>query len=196
MEDNDDDYFSDDGLDLLPPGTLLQLEKDAIARRTQQQTLHVTSGARNDTPLLQNDFVNQSVYGGNTLDLPQCLQPKLTGECGNLEMGELDAEVLDGDDQSVFALEQQPLTGTGANESHLQPYYLSEDIQQDVSRSALGHAAAGNRKRPTLPDPERMEVEEEHDVEPEFDDGAFHGLPNGMEELATRIEEVRVVLFA
>ena len=110
-------------------------------------------------------------------------------------MGELDAEVLDGDDQSVVALEQQPLTVTGASESHLQQYDPSEDIRQDANPSAFGQA--GNRKRQTLPDTERMEVEEEHDVEPEFGDSPFHGFPNnGMEELAARIEEVRVVLFA
>ena len=45
MEASDDDYFADDGLDNLPPDTLLELEQDAIARAATERAV---SNSRNN----------------------------------------------------------------------------------------------------------------------------------------------------
>lgn len=83
MEDNDDDYFSDDGFESLPPGTLLQLEQNAY-RATQAQ--RAPSPPRAVTPNVQTNDASLK---------PPRLHTGLTSEYGALDVGELDAAVLD-----------------------------------------------------------------------------------------------------
>lgn len=84
MEDNEDDYFSDDGFESLPPGTLLQLEQNAY-RATQAQ--RAPSAPRIVTP---NVSTNDA-----SVKPPPRLHTGLTSEYGALDVGELDAAVLD-----------------------------------------------------------------------------------------------------
>lgn len=84
MEDNDDDYFSDDGFESLPPGTLLQLEQNAY-RATQAQ--RAPSAPRIVTPNVQTN--------DTSVKPPPRLHTGLTSEYGALDVGELDAAVLD-----------------------------------------------------------------------------------------------------
>lgn len=171
MDENDDDYFDDDGLELLPQDTLLQLEQDAIARgEAHQQLPHGVSNAS----LLQGNRV-QSIYEGSTLGLPRQVQIE-SHEYGDLEA----AEVLDGDDQSAIALEQlATFTEPSLRYNH------TEDVHHRDGESMLRRATDNERR--ALADVDRMEVEEKG-----FDD-PFHGSSRKMEELASHVEQVSAV---
>ena len=188
MENNGDEYFSDDGFDFLPPSTLLQLEQDAIARRTAQQIAQ----SEKSNLATRNGATRQSAYGGgtSTLKLPQHLHTEFTGEYGALDVGELDAEVLDGDDQSVVALEEAP--PAFASRTVFQQYHTLGHIQRDDSHSAVPPNSAEQRGHG---DADRMEIEDEDNSRLTADRGALHpglhGSNEQMQGLATRIEEVR-----
>lgn len=183
MDDNDDDYFSDDGFDSLPPGTLLKLEQDAIARRAAQQPASEASNvARNpNVPSRQRDVAGQSVYGNPTLTLPSHLHTGLTSEYGTLEVGEPDAEVLDGDDQSVIALDQRP--AAFADRPPAQQYHPTEGIQFDRNRSV---ELQKDWEQP-VDNVDIMEVDEAYMGHAE---DYSHDSYGKIQELAARIEEV------
>ncbi|KAJ5126125.1 hypothetical protein N7448_005437 [Penicillium atrosanguineum] len=97
MEDNDDDYFSDD-FDSLPPGTLHQLEQNAF-QATQAPA----------TQQYDQSIVNEPVQARPSTRTPATLKPPprlhtgLTNDYDTLEVGELEAEIHDNvDGQSVL----------------------------------------------------------------------------------------------
>lgn len=91
MEDNDDDYFSDDGFESLPPGTLFELEQNAY-RATQAQR---PPSEPSNPSVLPNPQTNQLTRYDTALKPLAHLHTGLTSEYGALDVGELDAEVLD-----------------------------------------------------------------------------------------------------
>lgn len=91
MENYDDDYFSDDGFESLPPGTLLELEQNAY-RATQAQR---PPAEPSNPPVLPNPQTVQFIRYDASLNPPAHLHTGLTSEYGGLDVGELDAEVLD-----------------------------------------------------------------------------------------------------
>lgn len=107
MDDLGEDFFSDDGFDDIPPGTLFQLEQNAFSTtQALQQNSQPSVGPAEPPPgttatrdLRQTDAVNASVR-------PLRPYTGLSNEFGNVDMGELDAEVLDGDTGGTSALEQ------------------------------------------------------------------------------------------
>jgi hypothetical protein len=97
MEDNDDDYFSDD-FDSLPPGTLYQLEQNAF-QATQAPV----------TQQYNQPIVNEPLQARPSARTPSSLKPPprlhtgLTNDYDTLEVGELEAEIHDNvDGQSVL----------------------------------------------------------------------------------------------
>lgn len=88
MEDNEDDYFSDD-FDSLPPGTLYELEQNAFqatqAPVTQRQVQHSLRDEARAVPPIQP----------STLKPPPRLHTGLTNAYDTLGMGELEAEIHD-----------------------------------------------------------------------------------------------------
>ena len=113
MDDNDEDFFSDDGFDDLPPGTLLQLEENAV-RATQWSQPTAPSGLK--VPSFRMDVteddlsvpLDQRVPSRDPTALPPPPPPRLhtglTGDYGALDVGELDAEVFD--DGSAIVLDE------------------------------------------------------------------------------------------
>lgn len=89
MEDNDDDYFSDD-FDAFPPGTLYQLEQNAFqatqAPATQWQAQPSLRDEAGAAPPVQTS---------TSLKPPPRLHTGLTNDYDTMEMGELEAEVHD-----------------------------------------------------------------------------------------------------
>lgn len=89
MEDNDDDYFSDD-FDSLPPGTLYELEQNAFQATQAPVTQRHVQPSLNDGaqagPLRQ---------ASATVKPPPRLHTGLTNDYDTLEVGELEAEVHD-----------------------------------------------------------------------------------------------------
>ncbi|KAF9893571.1 hypothetical protein FE257_010883 [Aspergillus nanangensis] len=116
MEITDDDFFSDDGFDDLPPGTWLQLEQDAFRTTQVQPSAHQTPSvnlippSRDFGPSVsrryQAGFVEPPVPANATLKPPALLHTGLTNDYDSLDVGELDAEVLNDDTISTIALEQ------------------------------------------------------------------------------------------
>lgn len=85
MENNDDDYFSDE-FDSLPPGTLYQLEQDAF-QATQAPATQLPP---------ESHYAPQEVIPNirsTTLQPPPRLHTGLTNDYDTLEVGELEAEV-------------------------------------------------------------------------------------------------------
>jgi len=104
MEDNDDDYFSDD-FDSLPPGTLYQLEQNAFqstqAPAIQQHDQSIINGPVQRRP---------SAHALTSLKPPPRLHTGLTNDYNTLEVGELEAEVHDNvDGQSLLPQGHQVL---------------------------------------------------------------------------------------
>ena len=108
MEDNDDEYFSDE-FDSLPPGTLYELEQNAFqatqAQATQQQEA---------PPFTENTTIHTSARPGahrsSTLKPPPRLHTGLTNDYDTLEVGELEAEVHDNvDDPAALPEDHQTL---------------------------------------------------------------------------------------
>lgn len=97
---DDEDFFSDVDFDDLPPGTLLQLERNAYdSTQAAQQASHAP----------QPDNVSrgpgQSNVTGTSFRPPQ-LHTGITSDYASLDVGELDAEVLEDDAGSTNALGQ------------------------------------------------------------------------------------------
>lgn len=136
MEDKDDDFFSDDGLEDLPPSTLLQLEQNAyLATQAQkpaqsEASIHTvpTSHAQVDRQFAVAE--SRSVPINATLKPPARLHTGLTNDYDSLDVGEFDAEVLDGDSGFPVALDQPPASAGQAvplrNESALEPMDIEE----------------------------------------------------------------------
>ena len=97
MEDNDDDYFSDD-FDSLPPGTLYQLEQNAF------QATQAPATQQYDQPIVNEPVhAHPSDRAPATLKPPPRLHTGLTNDYDTLEVGELEAEIHDYvDGQSVL----------------------------------------------------------------------------------------------
>ncbi|KAH2565765.1 hypothetical protein KXV42_001479 [Aspergillus fumigatus] len=136
MEDKDDDFFSDDGLEDLPPSTLLQLEQNAyLATQAQkpaqsEASIHTapTSHAQVDRQFAVAE--SRSIPINATLKPPARLHTGLTNDYDSLDVGESDAEVLDGDSGFPVALDQPPASAGQAvplrNESALEPMDIEE----------------------------------------------------------------------
>lgn len=89
MEDNDDDYFSDD-FDSLPPGTLYELEQNAFQATQAPETQRQPQPGLNDGAL-----AGPPIQASATLKPPPRLHIGLTNDYDTLEVGELEAEVHD-----------------------------------------------------------------------------------------------------
>jgi hypothetical protein len=96
MEDDDDDYGSDE-FDSLPPGTLYELERNAF-QATQASASQYHSNPINSNPLLGAQAVPLSNNAGS-LRQPPRLHTGLTNDYNTLEVGELEAEVYDNVDK-------------------------------------------------------------------------------------------------
>lgn len=142
MEDNDDDYFSDDGFESLPPGTLLQLEQNAY-RATQVQQSAPSNPPKSILPNAQPTFTDQSTRYGTSLKPPAHLHTGLTSEYGTLDIGELDAEVLDNDAGQTTTLGPAPaFTGQLAN-SQIYPFGAEGQQHDDPSVAAQNSFLSG-----------------------------------------------------
>ncbi|KAL2820833.1 hypothetical protein BDW59DRAFT_150613 [Aspergillus cavernicola] len=117
MEDNGDDFYSDDGFDDLPPDALHQLEQDAF-RATQvenpsqsEPTVRLNWDSRDFTdhyPQYEGTRrpAPSRIASNTALQPPAHLHTGLTNDYGALDVGELDAEVFDIGTGSVVALDQ------------------------------------------------------------------------------------------
>jgi hypothetical protein len=139
MEDKDDDFFSDDGLEDLPPSTLLQLEQNAYLATQAHRPAQPESSVYNAPP--PHAQVNRS-FGvaesrstpiNATLKPPARLHTGLTNDYETLDVGELDAEVLDDDTGLPVALDQPPASAGQAvplrNESALDPMEIEGGLE-------------------------------------------------------------------
>ncbi|CAI7620237.1 unnamed protein product [Penicillium glandicola] len=97
MEDDDDDYGSDE-FDSLPPGTLYELEKNAF-QATQASASQYHSNPLNSYPVLRAQAVPLNNNAGS-LRPPPRLHTGLTNDYNTLEVGELEAEVYDNVDKT------------------------------------------------------------------------------------------------
>ncbi|KAI3011833.1 hypothetical protein CBS147346_748 [Aspergillus niger] len=109
MEDNDDDFFSDDGFDDIPPGTLFQLEQKAYRatqapnpaqqhHQPQQHQESVSDVKRSSRPFSDQNhgaFSENAFTSNASLQPPPALHTGLSNEYDVWDIGELDAEVLD-----------------------------------------------------------------------------------------------------
>lgn len=101
----DDDFFSDDGFDALPPSTLLQLELNAFASTQQQQReweeeqrQQQRGQKRQLSPQTsRQQRVANALHGGPVLQQPTVVN-LASSDYGDLDVGELDAGVLDNGD--------------------------------------------------------------------------------------------------
>lgn len=155
MEDNGDDYFSDDGFDDLPPGTLFQLEQSAYeatqARRAAQSVQHVFESMGSTPPIVaarQYKTANQATLLNATLEPPPPrLHSGLTEEYGGLDVGELDAAVLDEKDDPRGATTLQPLRAKArpvSNEDYNMGRLQREPGLMHQGNGAQLHAAVGD----------------------------------------------------
>lgn len=104
----DDDYFSDDGFEDLPPGTLWQLEQTAYQATRAQ---HPPAAPEPPRPVDQTPAAERSDISARfdtSLRPPAHLHTGLTSEYGALDMGELDAQVVDAE-TGQSALGQPPI---------------------------------------------------------------------------------------
>ncbi|KKK26759.1 hypothetical protein ARAM_000392 [Aspergillus rambellii] len=104
MDDNDDDFFSDDGFDDLPADALLQLEEDAFrATQAEKASQPEPSTRLNKISRVASDR-RPANRNNATLQPPAQLHTGLTNDYGALGVGELDAEVFDygANDETAF----------------------------------------------------------------------------------------------
>lgn len=110
MEENDDEIFSDDGFDNLPPGTLFQLEQNAVLAnqaRSSAQPQHQPQHSRalvSHNP--QTRASERSFLCNPSLNPPAHLHTGLTNDYGALDVGELDAVVLQDEVEQIYGLGQ------------------------------------------------------------------------------------------
>ncbi|RDW69096.1 putative DNA repair protein Rad26 [Aspergillus mulundensis] len=120
MEEFDDEFFSDDGFDDLPPDALEQLEHDAFratqAEPTQRELEPRHDWTQRDVPI-RYPQINAINAANATLGPPAQLHTGLTNDYGSLEVGELDAEVFD--DGAALALDDTvAFTARPSNYAH------------------------------------------------------------------------------
>ncbi|OJJ72975.1 hypothetical protein ASPBRDRAFT_54747 [Aspergillus brasiliensis CBS 101740] len=110
MEENEDDFFSDDGFDDIPPGTLFQLEQNAYRatqapkpaqqhhqqQPQQQQPVSDVKGSSRPFSVQNRGAISENAFTSNaSLQPPPALHTGLSNEYDVWDIGELDAEVLD-----------------------------------------------------------------------------------------------------
>lgn len=169
--DNSDDEFSDDGFDDLPPGTLLRLEQNAYKATQAQGALHEQHHVSRP---LQDDA--QSHNGAHhdpslSLTVPLPENQGLSSQYGDLDVGELDAMVLEDGDEV--------LGNDGAMEG-LERHEAS--IRQPERHS----------DQATIPQPQPQPQERHYAL---HNGGNVHGelqsLSDEVAQLRARVEEVR-----
>ncbi|KAL5047034.1 hypothetical protein BDW71DRAFT_49623 [Aspergillus fruticulosus] len=134
MEDFDDDVFSDDGFDDLPPDALEQLEQDAV-RATQAEPLTQReqeprqNWAERDAAI-RYPQINSVNVANSTLRPPAQLHTGLTNDYGSLDVGELDAEVFD-DGATVGLNETVAFSGRPSHYAHGTVILDEEPTQTD-----------------------------------------------------------------
>ncbi|KAE8150762.1 hypothetical protein BDV25DRAFT_153826 [Aspergillus avenaceus] len=115
MEENDDDFFSDDGFDDLPAGTLYQLEQNAVLANQGQNSVPFqppkTAGFAQPSRSLNGrnplaGVSEQSFVSDTSLNPPAHLHTGLTNDYGGLDVGELDAVVLEDQIEPIHGLVQ------------------------------------------------------------------------------------------
>ncbi|RAL11401.1 putative DNA repair protein Rad26 [Aspergillus homomorphus CBS 101889] len=155
MEENEDDFFSDDGFDDLPPGTLYQLEQNAYRAtqapsQLQQQPLpELTASSRPYTRPHHAIISGDNLGASNAaLQPPPRLHTGLTNDYDDWDIGELDAEVLEDGVaiQSDNVLKQASAFATPAHHGDPLPHAENNDFRADAD-DEYGY----------LPDP--MEIE-------------------------------------
>jgi hypothetical protein len=156
--DSSDDDFSDDGFDSLPPSTLLQLEQLAHQARQSQ-------GADHASRTLQDTAFNTGTYHDNELSLkaPVLDHQGLSSEYGDMDVGELDAEVLEDADETLQD------NGAEHHEASISLPVERHPVQEAIPQPQEGRYAPRN-------------LDSAH--------GAFGSLSDAIEQLRARIEEV------
>lgn len=101
MEDDDDDYGSDE-FDSLPPGTLYELEQKAFQATQTSATQYQYHAQPINSHLGLGAQVAQSNSHGGSFKPPPRLHTGLTNDYNTLEVGELEAEVYDNIDGHHF----------------------------------------------------------------------------------------------
>lgn len=110
MEDDDDDYGSDE-FDSLPPGTWYALEQNAFqATQASASQYHSNPINSNSVPHAQAVPLN---HNSGLLRLPPRLHTGLTNDYNTLEVGELEAEVYDNVDKPHVIPHGQHAHATG-----------------------------------------------------------------------------------
>ncbi|CBF80998.1 conserved hypothetical protein [Aspergillus nidulans FGSC A4] len=108
MENFDDDVFSDDGFDDLPPDALEQLEQDAFrATQAEHPTQREPEPRQNWAErevTIRYAQINPINVANATLRPPAQLHTGLTNDYGSLDVGESDAEVFD--DEAAIGLNE------------------------------------------------------------------------------------------
>ncbi|OJJ44137.1 hypothetical protein ASPZODRAFT_18901 [Penicilliopsis zonata CBS 506.65] len=164
MEDNDEDFFSDDGFDSLPPGTLFELEQSAYQATQAQRAQSQQPTAQEYSPA-QSGPPDRQIRSRSALNVPSRLHTGLTSEYGTLDVGDPDAEVLEDDNIQSAALGQY-----AAVQEHPMDYMAVQDQnaegQMDWERHEMLH--------------DTMMVEEVHSA----------GIQVEIQELTTQIEEL------
>ncbi|GAB1193188.1 hypothetical protein BDV32DRAFT_129966 [Aspergillus pseudonomiae] len=158
MEENDDDFFSDDGFDDLPPGTLFQLEQNAVlanqASQTQPQT--IAAIGQPSRAFASHDFqaaASEQTFTPNvSLQPPVHLHTGLTSDYGALDVGELDAAVLEDETESMHGLDQPavPTEQSGSfqvvadpEEEGAQAYPEAMEVEGETSHTRRSHVVYG-----------------------------------------------------
>lgn len=125
----DDDYFSDDGFDALPPSTLLQLEQNAFAATQQQQSQQLPNPYHNQQQGTKRQLNHQtgrqqraanSLHRGPVLQQPPVIN-LASSDYGDLDVGELDAGVLDNADGPAPIEEMKRMLVPGFTNTKLYP---------------------------------------------------------------------------
>lgn len=163
---DDEDLFSDVDFDELPPGTLLQLEQNAYHNSQAAQQISHPPSARLAEPPPQNNApqeLGQSHLTETSLKPPQ-LHTGITNEYADLDVGELDAEVLEDDTGSTSALGQALV-------------FAEQHASQQQSNLQHGHA-------PVVEDDYTMY--EEPTGDPMDEDEEARNAPDALMQMVTR----------
>ncbi|OXV11160.1 hypothetical protein Egran_01080 [Elaphomyces granulatus] len=190
MDYSDEDRFSDDGFDSLPLGSLIQIEQSASRqfRRTQDNqdaSFEPTRGAylrgehaqgEDAPPILQ--VPGQSLRPEQAWNpSPQAVSELISSEYGDVDLGELDAQVLEDDDGLQATVRQQsPPGGTFLS--------VQDDRMEDLQLHGDSATVRGESHQVDLSQ-YPMQVEEfGGDVGPH----QVAGILSEMDELKTQIE--------
>ncbi|KAJ5937208.1 hypothetical protein N7454_004863 [Penicillium verhagenii] len=140
MEDNDDDYFSDE-FDSLPPSTLFELEQNAF-QATQGQASQYQYNLAAPTNSALHVQAEAAVHNSATLQPPPRLHTGLTNEYGTLEVGELGAEVYDNEYGSLA----HPNGHHVLMKKHGWPVNNEMDDEMEVDDHASGNVFKGTAR--------------------------------------------------